>query len=236
MRLHGEFYKAVFLRRPNRFLAYIRLEKSKKEIQAHVPDPGRLKELFVPKAELIVRKEDNKKRKTQYTVVGIKTGRIWVNIESIFTNSIFMNEHNKIPDFKNYEIIRSEYTYGNSRFDFLMKSKTSGMRTLVEVKGVTLVEDNIALFPDAPTSRGVKHLKELVKATKDGYESFIVFIIKRNDATVFTPNWNTDKKFSEELVVAKENCVRICAVKCNYDPIKERRIDIIESVPYKKRI
>lgn len=147
-----------------------------------------------------------------------------------------MNEYNNIPDLKNYEIIRSEYTYGNSRFDFLMKSKVFGKKALVEVKGVTLVEDNIAFFPDAPTIRGVKHLKELGKAIEEGYETFIVFIVKRNDATILTPNWKTDKTFAEELLIAEKKGVRICTVKCSYDPIKEKRIDIIGSIPFREMV
>jgi len=231
MKLKGEFYKAYFLRRPNRFLAYVRRENSKEEIQAHVPDPGRLKELLVPNAELIVRKEDKKNRKTRYTIVGIKKDEIWVNIESIFTNNIFLKEYEKIPEFKDYKIIRNEYTYGNSRFDFLLESKTYEKKALVEVKGVTLVEDKVALFPDAPTTRGVRHVKELIEAVKDGYESFMVFIIKRDDAVLFKPNWSTDKKFSDELVNASKNRIRICSVKCHYDPIEEKRIDIIDNIP-----
>ncbi|MHA1954901.1 MAG: hypothetical protein ACW96U_13245 [Candidatus Heimdallarchaeaceae archaeon] len=100
MKLSGVFCKARFIKRPNRFLSYIRLEESNQEVKAHVPDPGRLQELFIPEAELIVRKENKKNRKTAFTVVGIKTGEIWVNIESTFTNRIFEEEFNKLSEFK----------------------------------------------------------------------------------------------------------------------------------------
>jgi sugar fermentation stimulation protein A len=111
MRLSGEFFRARLIKRPNRFLAYVQLEGTLKEVKAHVPDPGRLIELLYPGAELVVRKEKQLDRKTVYTIVGVKSGKIWVNIQSILTNKLFEEEYKKIPFFKNYEIIRREYTY-----------------------------------------------------------------------------------------------------------------------------
>jgi sugar fermentation stimulation protein A len=231
MKLSGAFCKARFVKRPNRFLSYIRLEESDKVVKAHVPDPGRLEELFLPDAELIVRKETKKDRKTTFTVVGIKTGEIWVNIESTFTNKIFEEEFAKLPEFKNYIIEKSEFTLGSSRIDFLLKNKITGRKALAEIKGATLVVDGLALFPDAPTTRGSKHLRELREALKSGYESYIVFIIKREDAIRFSPNQKTDPIFTKELLLAEESGVKIVALKCSYDPIEKREINVLETIP-----
>ncbi|NPD90262.1 MAG: DNA/RNA nuclease SfsA [Asgard group archaeon] len=230
MRLSGTFCKARFIRRPNRFLCYVRLEESSQEVKAHVPDPGRLKELFTPEAELIVRKENKKDRKTAFTVVGIKTGKIWVNIESTFTNRIFEEEYEKLSEFNDYKIEKAEFTFGSSRFDFLMKNKKTNKKALVEVKGATLVNEGLALFPDAPTTRGIKHLRGLTEALKQGYESFIIFIIKREDATSFSPNQETDPLFSQELQYANEKGVRIFAFNCYYDPLDIKEIGILRRV------
>ncbi|MHA1667364.1 MAG: DNA/RNA nuclease SfsA [Candidatus Heimdallarchaeaceae archaeon] len=232
MKLEETYIKARFLRRPNRFLAYVVLEEKNEEVKAHVPDPGRLKELFLPNAFILLRKESKAKRKTAFTVVGIKTGEIWVNIESIFTNQIFLKEYKKIEKFKEYVIVRAEISFGNSRFDFLLQHKKTKKFALVEVKGVTLVKKGLALFPDAPTMRGAKHVIELVKALKEGYESHIVFIIKRKDAEKFKANEETDKIFAQELRKAISKGVNITVVKCNYDPLVKNEINIIKEIPF----
>ncbi|MCG3221667.1 MAG: DNA/RNA nuclease SfsA [Candidatus Heimdallarchaeota archaeon] len=230
MKLSGTFCKARFIRRPNRFLSYIRLEESNQEVEAHVPDPGRLKELFIHEAELIVREENKKDRKTAFTVVGVKTGEIWVNIESTFTNRIFEEEYEKLSVFNDYKIEKAEFTFGSSRFDFLMKNKKTNKEVLVEIKGATLVNEGLALFPDAPTTRGTKHLRGLKEALEYGYEAFIIFIIKREDATSFSPNRETDPLFSQELLIAKEKGVKIYAFNCYYDPIERKEIRILGEV------
>ncbi|MCK5408682.1 MAG: hypothetical protein KAJ30_00325, partial [Candidatus Heimdallarchaeota archaeon] len=113
MKLSGEFFRARLIKRPNRFLAFVQLEGSLEEVKAHVPDPGRLKELLYSNAEIIVRKEIGVERKTPYTVVGAKYGNIWVNIQSNLSNRLFEEESKKIPFFKHYEILRREYTFGS---------------------------------------------------------------------------------------------------------------------------
>ena len=231
MKISGTFCKARFTRRPNRFLAYVLLDESNQEVKAHVPDPGRLKELLIPDAELLVRKEKKEKRKTAYTVVGVKSRNIWINIESTFTNKIFENEFSKLSDFTDFEITKSEYTLGSSRYDFLMINKKTGKEVLVEIKGATLVVDDLALFPDAPTTRGVKHLRGLSEALNLGYESIIVFIVKREDANKFSPNKKTDPLFSKELKIAIEKGVKAYAVNCSFDPIFKREINFIEKLP-----
>jgi len=233
MELIGLFSSARFQSRPNRFLANVKLENSQESILVHVPDPGRLKELLLPDSEVIVRQEESIKRKTQYTLVGVKTGSIWVNIESIFTNEIFRQEYHKLEKLNHLEIIRSEFTLGGSRFDFLMKDTVSGKKEIVEIKGATLVENQIALFPDSPTKRGARHVKELGEALDKGWNAHIVFIIKRRDATSFMPNEKMDQKFTQELRLAIQKGVKVTAAICDYDPVNKREINIIEEVPVK---
>lgn len=231
MKLSGEFLRARLIKRPNRFLAYVQLEGTLEEVKAHVPDPGRLIELLYPGVELIVRKEEQLDRKTAYTIVGVKSGKIWVNIQSILTNKLFEEEYKKIPFFKNYEILRREYTYGKSRFDFLLEEQISGGKVLLEVKSSTLVKKGKAFFPDAPTTRGTKHVRELTQALEKGFNSIIVFIIKREDALSLSPNISIDPVFSEELRIAANKGVKVLAVNCFYDPIERHEISIEKEVP-----
>ena len=232
MKLEGIFYKAKFLSRPNRFLSYITIDQKKGKQAAHVPDPGRLKELLIPGVEVIVRQELQSNRKTNFSLVGVKKDDIWVNIDSIFTNTIFKEEINKIEDFLDYRILKSEYTFGKSRFDFLLENSKTKKKALAEIKGVTLVENGLALFPDAPTTRGAKHVSELAKAVKQGYEAYIIFVVKRSDATAFKPNRATDPKFTRVLKEAAKAGVKIIVVKCNYEPIIEKEITLIGKIDY----
>jgi len=231
MKLSGEFFRARLIRRPNRFLAYVQLEESLEEVKAHVSDPGRLKELLYSNAEIMVRKELEKERKTAYTVVGAKYENIWVNIQSTLSNKLFAEEYKKIPFFKHYEILRREYTFGSSRFDFLMKNTKTNEETLVEIKSATLVKEGKALFPDAPTKRGAKHVKELREALQKGFKSVIVFIIKREDATALSPNASIDPIFAKELKFAVNKGVIVLAVNCFYDPIERHELNIEKEVP-----
>ncbi len=231
MKLSGEFFRARLIRRPNRFLAYIQLEGSLDEVKAHVPDPGRLKELLYSDAEIMVRKELGKERKTPYTVIGAKCENIWVNIQSTLSNRLFEEEYKKIPFFKHYEILRREYTFGSSRFDFLMKNTKTNEETLVEIKSATLVKEGKALFPDAPTKRGARHVKELREAMQEGFKSVIVFMIKREDVSSFSPNVSIDPIFSKELRIAITKGVIVLAVNCFYDPIKKYELNIEKEVP-----
>ncbi len=231
MELEGNFDHATFLRRPNRYLAYVKLKKIDEEVACHVPDPGRLKELLVPDAHVLVRHEDGSKRKTKFTMVGVKKGEIWVNIESTFSNKIFQQVYKEIPSLKKYEIIKSEYVFGNSRIDFLMKNTETNEEVLLEVKGVSLVKDGHALFPDAPTARGTKHVKELEKAAKSGWETIIVFIVRREDAIKFSPYKEIDPKFAKQLKQAVDDGVKVVAVSCKYDPVYAKEIKIKEEIP-----
>ncbi len=235
MKCDGTYYHARFKERPNRFLARIELEsspRSNKLVEVHVPDPGRLKELLLPDARVILRKSSNHTRKTRYSLIGVKTGDIWVNIDSYFANRLFKEENNIIPCLQRYRIIQSEYTFGNSRFDFLMSNDDTKQKALIEVKSVTLVKNGLALFPDAPTIRGVKHINELIRAIESRkYQSYVVFIIKRSDAFSFMPNKEIDPHFSQILIKALRIGVQVCAVKCLFDPINTKELKILGEIP-----
>ncbi|MFX0093045.1 MAG: DNA/RNA nuclease SfsA [Candidatus Hodarchaeota archaeon] len=231
MKLYSTYHLARFIERPNRFLAQVCLESSKNIVKAHVPDPGRLKELLLPKTLVVLQEHSNPARKTRFSLVGIKTGDIWVNIDSMFTNRLFEKEYQNILIFQQYQMVRSEYKVGNSRFDFLMHDGELNQETLVEVKSVTLVENGTALFPDAPTTRGTKHVTELMELVSNGYQAFVVFIIKRSDATRFSPHKERDPRFARALSKAIMNGVQVCVVKCNYDPIQLKELRITEEVP-----
>ncbi len=205
--IHGKF-----IERPNRFVVVFETEPGLTEI-AHLRDPGRLKELLIPEAKLLLRKATpNPKRKTKYDVIAVFNHDIWVLINSGFHSDIAADliETGMIKELSNYSIMRREYSYGKSRIDFLLTNQEK-FKMLLEVKGCTLVEDGLAKFPDAPTLRGRKHLDELSHSICDGFKAAALFLIIRNDAMEFTPNTEMDPDFSAALVSAMENGVYIIA-------------------------
>lgn len=200
-----------FLERPNRFT--IKFKSDNNVCLAHLRDPGRLKELLTPDVDLLLRPARNTdNRKTQFDVLAVLYEDRWVLINSGFHSDIAADliESGLIREFNEYSIEKREYTYGNSRLDFLL-SNISDEKLLLEVKGCTLVEDGLAKFPDAPTLRGKRHVEELIKAKDEGYNSAVLFLILRDDATKFTPNWEMDPEFSGALKKAREKGVIIKA-------------------------
>ncbi|MHA1973597.1 MAG: DNA/RNA nuclease SfsA [Candidatus Hodarchaeales archaeon] len=236
MQCAEDYVPAKFIERPNRFLAIVELknisfnDEMLKRIKAHVPDPGRLKELLVHGTDVILRRSSNNKRKTQFSLVGVKNNNIWVNIDSQISNKLFHEEFSKIEPLFGYRIKRGEFTYGKSRIDFLLEHKETKNEALVEIKSVTLVEGKQALFPDAPTKRGLKHVLELIDSLKEYSAAFIVFIIKRNDPEMFKPNYTIDPDFAKTLLLARDKGVFIIAVKCIYDPVKTKTLRITEEI------
>ena len=199
-----------FVERPNRFIVVFETNQVKNEM-AHLRDPGRLKELLIPNVKLLLRKAiPNLKRKTQYDVIAVYNQDIWVLINSGFHSDIAADliESGMIKEISNYSIERREYTYGKSRIDFLLTNHENG-KMLLEVKGCTLVESGLAKFPDAPTIRGKKHINELTHSIDDGFESAVLFLIIREDASEFTPNTVMDPDFSAALRIAKKRGVHV---------------------------
>lgn len=199
-----------FIGRPNRFIAYV--EINGEEIPCHVKNTGRCRELLTESAKVVLCQSDNPKRKTQYDLIAVLKGDRLINIDSQVPNTVFREWVLKSGYFKDITYIRPEYTYGNSRLDFYIEA--SGKKILAEVKGVTLEENNVVSFPDAPTQRGTKHLNELIKASGNGYEAYIVFIVQMENVNFFTPNQKNDPDFSEALRKAVKEGVNILCLDC----------------------
>ncbi len=202
--------KAKFLSRPNRFIANIEIDG--KEEVAHVKNTGRCKELLTEGATVYVSKNDNRERKTKYDLVKVIKGDRLINMDSQAPNKIFHEWVKKGNLFKNITLIKPESKYKNSRFDFYIEA--DGKKIFVEVKGVTLEDNGVVRFPDAPTERGVKHINELIEALDDGFDAYIVFVIQMSDVLYLEPNYKTHKEFGETLKTAKEKGVKIIAVDC----------------------
>ncbi|MDI6644010.1 MAG: DNA/RNA nuclease SfsA [Methanobacteriaceae archaeon] len=217
-----------FVERPNRFL--VLFEVDDKVFEAHLKDPGRLNELLTPRVKLLLKKVGNTtKRKTKYDVVGVLHHDKWVIINSSLHSDLAANiiESDFLKELIGYDIERREYSYGKSRIDFLLRKDKEKM--LLEVKGCTLVEEGTALFPDAPTLRGKKHVLELTNALEESYKSTVLFLIMRDDAEIFKPNYKTDPEFSNALKIASEKGVKILAYSFKNILIKDK----LEIKPYK---
>ena len=185
--------EGIFVNRPNRFVAYVELSGQLKT--CHVKNTGRLRELLVPGAVCYLTESDNPNRKTAYDLVAVEhEGRI-VNIDSMAPNAVAGQYlHTLFPEGE----IKGEVRFGDSRFDFRVKSGDA--TAFVEVKGVTLLcEDGIARFPDAPTERGVKHIKELIAAKREGYDAILLFVVAMSGARAVAPNRGTHPAFAEAL-------------------------------------
>ena len=171
-----------FLDRPNRFIAMVKYKGS--ILRCHVPDPGRLKELLHPHVQVLLRFPETLNGKTQAGMIGVYVAdlKIWVSTDSQLASRCIREEWEYLPYFRDYETIKPEYTYGESRIDFLMENPSANEKCLIEVKSVGLKkDDNIGYFPDAPTKRGAKHVRELMKAALEGYKAIILFFVPRED-------------------------------------------------------
>lgn len=203
--------QARFLERPNRFIAHIELD-GKPEV-CHVKNTGRCKELLVPGATVFVQEFDSSTRKTKYDLIAVRKGNRLINMDSQVPNKVFYEWASGGHFIPNLTQIKPESKYGNSRFDFYIE--TLNQKIFVEVKGVTLEEHGVAMFPDAPTERGLKHINELIKAKQQGYESYLIFVIQMDNIHYFTPNSLTHKAFALKVNEAQEQGVHILALDCH---------------------
>lgn len=209
---YSNVVKGSFIDRPNRFIANCEIDG--KSRVCHVKNTGRCKELFVKGATVYLQKADNPNRKTLYDVIAVQKGDMLINTDSQIVNGVAL-EYMPVL-FDNIKLIKPECVYGNSRLDIYLETETD--KIFVEVKGVTLEKDGIAMFPDAPTERGVKHLKELQKAVVDGYKAFILFVIQMENISHFEPNRITHPEFAAELKNAQKNGVTVLAYNCTVTP------------------
>ena len=213
-----------FLERPNRFIAYV--EINGKQQTVHVKNTGRCAELLVPGATVYVQKAADQNRKTQWDLIAVRKGDRVVNMDSQVPNKVVEEWIRKGNLFPNATLIRPEMTYGNSRFDLYVEE--GDRKIFMEIKGVTLEDNGVVRFPDAPTERGVKHVEELVKAVKDGYEAYLFFVVQMEGVKYLAPNRVTHAAFGEAVDVAKENGVNILAYECQ---VELDSIEIAKEVP-----
>ena len=207
--------KGIFIERPNRFTAKVEIDGKTETV--HVKNTGRCRELLIPGAIVYLTKSDNPERKTAYDLVAVEKERenktpLLVNMDSQIPNDVVEEWLKKGLLFKEGAKFKREVKKGDSRFDFMIEEE--GRISYLEVKGVTLEKDGIALFPDAPTERGVKHIKELCKCVDEGFEAYICFVIQTEKVKYFTPNRRTHPQFADALLEAKEKGVNILCVNC----------------------
>ena len=202
--------RAVFLERPNRFIAYVERDGEKETV--HVKNTGRCAELLVPGARVYIQRSANPERKTKWDLIGVEKGERMINMDSQIPNRVveeWIREGNLV---EGATLIRPETTFGSSRFDLYVEAE--GRRIFIEVKGVTLEEKGVCRFPDAPSERAVKHLEELERAEREGYETYVFFVIQMKGAKYFTPNTDTHPAFAKALRKAAKNGVRVLAYDC----------------------
>ncbi|MBP5600509.1 MAG: DNA/RNA nuclease SfsA [Lachnospiraceae bacterium] len=203
--------KATFIKRPNRFIAEVDIDGHKETV--HVKNTGRCKELLIPGCEVWLTAPDSPGRKTKYDLVAVrKSTGVLFNIDSQAPNKVVKEWLSK----QGYDKVIPEYTYGDSRIDFYMEKDSE--KYLMEVKGCTLEIDGMGYFPDAPTERGVKHLRELAKAAKSGIKASLAFVIQMEGVEEVRPNVATHPEFGVALKEAKEAGVNVLFLKCHVEP------------------
>ena len=213
---YEKIVQGVFIERPNRFVAKVEIDSRIETV--HVKNTGRCRELLPAGATVYLADEEGKTRKTRYDLVAaLKESRI-INMDSQAPNAVVKEALQQGLILRDVISVKPEFTYGDSRFDFFVQTANHPKGAFIEVKGVTLEKNNVALFPDAPTERGIKHIKELINATRIGYKTFIIFIIQMADVKYFSPNVDTHKEFTKTLKEAAENNVSILAYDCNITP------------------
>ncbi len=212
MKLGQRIVDGIFLERPNRYLARVEIEG--KEALAHVPDPGRLPGLMSPGRRVRLIYNPGPKRKTDHTLALVRHGSIWVSVYPVFANRLVGDAlaRNKLSCLAGYESFRAEVKVGASRVDFELEYPEGP--AYVEVKSVSFVEKGVGKFPDAPTERGRKHLKELISLKQKGCRAAVVFVSQRSDARSITGNDAIDPEFGEWLRKAHKEGVELYGYNC----------------------
>ena len=212
---YSKIINGEFVLRPNRFVAVVNING--KEETVHVKNTGRCRELLLPGSRVVLSCSDNPARKTKYDLIAVYKERdgntpLLINMDSQIPNDVAEEWLKKGKLFSKNAVLRREVKFGNSRFDFYVED--GERKAFVEVKGVTLEENGIAMFPDAPTERGVKHIKGLEAAKANGFEAYVLFIIQMKGICKFKPNDETHKAFGDALRSGINNGVKILALDC----------------------
>ena len=239
---YKHIHKAIFLDRPNRFIAHVMLNGKNETV--HVKNTGRCKELLVPDATVYLEESDNPARKTKYDMIAVE--KVVTDERAAYQKTILINMDSQAPNkvaaewirenktyFPKLTLLKPEFTLGDSRFDFYAEYEDNDgqhYKSLIEVKGCTLEKDGVALFPDAPTLRGLKHVRELTTFSKTGdYECMVLIIVQMKGCKYFTPNRETHPDFADALKKAKAAGVKIIAVECDVTPeslVADKEIEV----------
>lgn len=215
----------VFLKRPNRFIAHVCIHG--KEEVCHVKNTGRCKELLVSGCTVYCAVSDNPNRKTKFDLIAVEkkveSSTLLINMDSQAPNAAVKEWlASGASPFGQIDLLKPECRHGNSRFDFYLECNKR--KIFIEVKGVTLEDDGVVLFPDAPTERGVKHVHELIQCHGEGCETYILFVVQMERARYFTPNRKTHPEFADALCEAKQAGVELLAYMCTVSP-DEMKLD-----------
>ena len=228
MKIKGPLVHAKFIERPNRFITIIEIDGI--QHRSHLPDPGRLKELLISGADLVVRKAPGgSERKTKYSTVMVKHKGQLISLVSSLPNQFVKEalEQKKLFMFKSYKLIRPEISVGNHRFDFLLNDHQEN-KFYLEVKSVTFVKNGIAQFPDAVTARGAKHALALKELVESGEKAGIIFVCQRSDAISFRPMWERDPRLAKAVLSDSRAGVKIWCITLN---ISESEMTFCKEIP-----
>ncbi|MBE6579225.1 MAG: DNA/RNA nuclease SfsA [Ruminococcaceae bacterium] len=222
---YGKTVTGRFLSRPNRFIAHVEIDGT--DTVCHVKNTGRCKELLTPGAKVVLEVCENPARKTAFDLIAVYKGDLLINMDSQSPNKAFGEWAATSGFFGAHPKVTAERTYGASRFDFFIE-KEDGEKIFVEVKGVTLEQDGIYRFPDAPTGRGAKHMKELASALREGYTAMVFFVAQAENCRCFLPNEKTDPAFAAALRESARQGVQVYCVNCL---VTEDTMNIFEFIP-----
>ena len=211
MKIDHKFINAEFIERPNRFLTKVKIND--KIFMSHLPDPGRLKELLTPGAKLLLKKENGVNRKTKFSTQAVYLKNTLISLNTLTPNKFvsFLLKNKLLPFLENWEFDKQEVTYGKNRFDFQLIKNEKKM--ILEIKSATLVEIQIAKFPDAITERGKRHVEHLSQMIDNNLLTMVLFVVQRSDAISFKPQWERDPKFCNALLKASKKGVLIKVIK-----------------------
>ena len=209
---YKNIHEGLFLERMHRFGAIVEIEGHTEYV--HVKNTGRCREILVPGTRVFLEKKLGEERKTRYSLISALRGNLLINIDSQVPNTVVHEAitNHQISEFKDITYLKREKSYGKSRFDLYFE-RDNGSRGFIEIKGVTLDSEGKAMFPDAPTKRGLKHLNELSYAKAEGYESYVIFLVQYSPVRFFTPNQKTDPDFAEGL----KNAVKSGVIAMAFD-------------------